>query len=133
MGFNLSIMDVFHYKATDKLTSKPVDIIGFDFENNDAVIRIDGIITIKPLSILNLFPSTGLKDKNGNIIFAGDKLQFTAHKGFTLKTQVLEVIWIEELACFGYVPENNQALQYSFSEHDELNEDLLQYCEIINN
>ena len=124
---------IFRYKATDKLTSKPVEIIGLDFENNDAVIRIQGMISIKPFTALNFHPSTSLKDKNGNVIYVGDRLQFTHHAGYILQSQILQVIWIEDHAGFGYISELNKDYLHSFSMHDELQEDILNYCEVIGN
>lgn len=76
---------------------------------------------------------TGLKDKNGEKIFEGDKFKYYEHDGFYLKSFTGYVKY--ESGSFGFaVTEDHRILYKSFSpfsRFDELQEDFLMHMEII--
>ena len=77
---------------------------------------------------------TGLKDSKKTPIYENDIVLYTEHPGYLLKTQKLTIVWIDELACFGFIQDLGQIeIPVPFSECDELNEDILNYCEVIGN
>lgn len=75
----------------------------------------------------------GLKDKNGVEIYEGDKFQYRKHKGYFLD-DFIGIIKIED-GCFGYEAIDGQVyrLFISLGEFDELQEDFLNYVEVIDN
>jgi len=79
-----------------------------------------------------LLEPKGFKDKNGKQFGAGDVLQYTEHKGYWLKTGKMLVCWIEDYGCYGYKFEHSE-YSIPFTSHDELQEDIFQYCELIGN
>jgi len=79
-----------------------------------------------------LFEPKGFKDKNGKQFGDGDVLQFTEHPEYLLKTGKMLVCWDEEYGAYGYKWENDRVkCIHVFSEHDELNKDVLNHCELI--
>jgi uncharacterized phage protein (TIGR01671 family) len=76
---------------------------------------------------------TGLLDKKGAKIFDGDIFQYSKHDGYLLPDFTGAVLF--RMGSFGYVPtsENMREAFTSFSEIDELQEDFLDYIEVIGN
>ena len=74
---------------------------------------------------------TGLFDKNGEMIYENDIIKFNQHKKCTVGTFIAVVKFNKENASFGYDIGND--LIIPFSKWDELQEDMLNYTEVIGN
>lgn len=75
----------------------------------------------------------GFKDKNGNEFYNGSIFKFEKHKKYLLDSFIGQVVWMPEYGCFGYIILEgwNNAFPTAFSEHDELQNDILEHCNII--
>lgn len=78
---------------------------------------------------------TGITDKNRGKIFEGDIVQYTAHPGYHMKSCFMTICLDRNRACFGYQSTNSVHPDYihPFSDHDELECDVLNHCEIVGN
>ena len=72
---------------------------------------------------------TGFKIKDKDL-YEGDILHFTHHKGYNLGSFVAKVIWIQSDGAWGY---ELNGYEYAFNAADEVQHDILDYCEIIGN
>ena len=71
---------------------------------------------------------TGLRDKNGTKIYQNEIFIFKKSN----KELIYLVVWMEEKACYGYKSMNTNR-EIPFARFDELQEDFLNYCEVIGN
>lgn len=78
---------------------------------------------------------TGLKLKDGTELYKGDKLKYTKHSGYIMEDSILEICWDEKYACFGYKTNTSMFhdMIFAFVNHDCLQEDVLNHCELIGN
>ena len=76
---------------------------------------------------------TGLKDKNGTEIYEGDIIGYEEHEGYLLESFIAEVVF--ENGTFGYRRKNSMlddiGVFESFCVHDCLQEDFLDYVEVL--
>jgi uncharacterized phage protein (TIGR01671 family) len=76
----------------------------------------------------------GLKDGAGNDIYEGDVFQYKQHKNYLMGDFKGIVMWNNDLSCFGYQRSGEtKAWIMPFANHDELQEDVLNHCEVIGN
>jgi len=78
----------------------------------------------------------GLKDNKGEEIYDADIFQYTEHEGYLLKSFRARITWSDLNCCFGYFGYSEVLDKQSytaFNEHDELEYDVLPYCEIVGN
>lgn len=106
-------------------------IITYDFATVEIGKHNFKSLILKRLDNGVVLESTGLKLEDGSLIFSGDRLQYHKHEGYLMKDQIIEVMWTADRACYGYLDEWNDFRP--FSQHDELQEDILNYCEYIDN
>ena len=78
---------------------------------------------------------TGLTDKMLVKIFEGDILKYTKHPGYSMKSCLMTICFDRNRACFGYQSTDSIHPDYihPFSDHDELDYDVLNHCKIIGN
>lgn len=84
------------------------------------------------LKQIEFVKGTGLKTTNG-LLHEGSIFIFKKHTKHLLDSFIGQVVWMPEYGCFGYiiVEGRNNAFPTAFSEHDELQNDILDHCEII--
>ena len=92
----------------------------------------DGNRAYKDYSLMQF---TGLKLKDGTELYEGDKLKYTKHSGYIMEDSILEICWDDEYACFGYKTNTSMFhdMIFAFVNHDCLQEDVLNHCELIGN
>lgn len=74
---------------------------------------------------------TNLRIK-GVMLFQGDIFKYSKHNGYNLLDFTAEVVWYNEYACFGYRKLGSDFIE-AFRAYDELEHDVLAWCEIIGN
>jgi uncharacterized phage protein (TIGR01671 family) len=72
-----------------------------------------------------------LNDKKGKEIYEGDIFQYTQHGRYNMGSFKAEVCYDNSFTGFGY--KNKEGFVIPFSEHDELDYDVLPYLEVIGN
>ena len=107
------------------------DGISFDDGSNYDFKRFLGKQDMGDYHEWEVMQFTGLKDKNGKEIYEGDVFQYTVHEGYMLPNFKAVVEYKEKIGAFIYKMENNG--WKAFNEHDELQEDVLNYVEVIGN
>lgn len=110
-----------------------VQRINFDIQTIECYLisQEEGDMSEYSFSEIELIQFTWLLDKNGNEIYEGDIIQYTAHPWYLLPYSIWEVMW----ADVGYSISDRQWRNpdIDFWEHDELEVDLLDHCEVIGN
>lgn len=88
---------------------------------------------VSPITVTQF---TGLKDRLGTKIFEKDIIHYSMHKGYFMESFDAVVIYDEKFAAFGYqkIPKSgiyNEQPIHHFTEHDELDVDVLPYIDVI--
>ena len=77
---------------------------------------------------------TGLKVRGTLDILEGSIFQYTKQPKYLLDDFVGQVVWMAQYACFGYIVKGKiNSFPTAFSEHDELETDILNHIRIIGN
>jgi len=103
--------------------------------NMDVIIYLDDNLQAIESQINTKFLGQfiGLTDKNKKQIFEGDILQYTEHKSYLMSSCKMLICWSNEYAGFGYRAVSKNGAFVSFWNHDELENDILNHCEVIGN
>ena len=88
---------------------------------------------VSPITVTQF---TGLKDRTGIRIFEKDIIHYSMHKGYFMESFDAVVVYDEKFAAFGYqkITENGtyeEQLIHHFTEHDELDIDVLPYIDVV--
>ena len=120
-----------------KLIDKIIDLVEL-IEEKGGDVSISDITELKShwLYTTIIVKFTGLKDRIGTKIFEDDIIHYAEHNGYRLKSFNAVVVFDEKYAAFGYqkITENGnyeeQPIHY-FTEHDELEIDVLPYIDVV--
>ena len=116
-------------------------IYGGIYSNNDEYFIINDSLPVNELgSVCNGVPInpetvgqyTGLKDKNGKMIFDGDIIRYTTHSGYLMKSFDGAIIWDNEYACFG-ITMPDLVFPMHLCNIDCIEDDFIKHCEVIGN
>jgi uncharacterized phage protein (TIGR01671 family) len=122
------------YKAKNKTTGQwllgtPTYCREYIFAEDFNIDSVDNF-EIEPETISQF---TGLKDKNGTKIYHNDFLHFKKKNKYIDWDEIVLVIWCDEYAGFAYQLMSNKKRIFPFTYHDEIQEDFLNYCDVIGN
>jgi len=75
----------------------------------------------------------GFHDKNGKAFYNGAIFKFEKHPKCLLNSFIGQVVWMPQYGCFGYIILEGlkRSIPTAFTEHDDLQNDILEYCQII--
>ena len=113
--------DIVHY-SEDEVYITPVDVEICHLKEQGFTVVADTVGQY-----------TGLCDKNGTEIYEGDIIRYEEHEGYLLKSFIAEVVF--ENGAFGYRRKNSMlgdiGVFEPFCKHDCLQEDFLNYVEVV--
>lgn len=144
-------MQILEFKIWDKYNKQWLEPMALFFGKENSIWKVsakkpnedalsDGWYDLveKDLKKIEFVKPTGLKVKDGSLLYDGSIFYYQQHPKYLLGSFYAIVVWVGELGCYGYEHINFNLKNISthtfpspFAEHDELQTDILNHCQII--